>query len=383
MRPRGACAMRKKIEYMVSFIVFSLLVAPAFSQASLFSSDTISSSGVIQYGNAFVNRGAAASIEVFTPGSTNYRANAWQLLKGAGINTLCVWGGITGDVAHFNINNYPNEWAQNLDNFLTQADAHGIKVYFFHLGYTYGTLFGIISPGDPGSGPLPPTPLSQALVTLDRLAGNNVLNHNFLADPRVIGWRSSNELNLASTTVYFSGADAMTILQWNLAICDYIRSKGGKAWLSAPNWSGNQYFDLTEPHLRGHVDFLEAHPYLNWDFVNTCGMNYASFYNFYKSWITNHLINQRAGFSLNQVIIGEFGIWRGQGSDNGVTANFTDQQRQTYYQAVYDALRDAGVKNTSLWDFFALSGLSNDYGIVDTNGSPYPLVYNVVQTAYT
>lgn len=325
-------------------------------------------------------RGAFVSIEVFIPGSTNYHSNAWQLLESAGVNTICVAGGIEGDIAHLNINTYPNEWALNLNNFLSAADQNGIKVYFNSLGESWGTLFGIISPGD-NVGPYPPTPIAQAEAMIDELAGNNLLGHDFITDPRVVGWRTSNEVNISDPT----------ILNWNLQLADYIRNKGGKAWLSSPyvgEYMTDGYnFSLTEPLLRGHVDFLEAHYYLLPEFISS-GMDYTTYYNFYKNYLQTAMVQSRGNYSLGQVILGEFGIWTGSGSDMGINATFTDAERQTYYQAIFDAARDAGIQNIVFFAFFALKEpdgtcLAPNYGVVDTNGSFYPYLYNVIQNAYS
>jgi hypothetical protein len=364
------------------FFLMSLLAMPVSSEASTFSaSQSVAITGVIGHNDrGFQMRGAFVSSEVFIPGSTNYQPNAWQLLKSVGINTICVDGGTEGDIAHLNINTYPNEWAPNLNNFLSAADQNGIKVYFNNLGKSWGTLFGIISPGDT-LGPYPPTPIAQAEAMVDDLAGNNLLGHDFITDTRVVGWRTSNEVNITDPT----------ILNWNLQLADYIRSKGGKAWLSSPyfggDWTGGYNFRLTEPLLQGHVDFLEAHYYLLSEFISS-GMDYTAYYNFCKSYLQTAMVQSRGDYSLSHVILGEFGMWEGSGSDSGINATFTDAERQIYYQAIFDAARDAGIQNIVLFDFFTLKKsdgtcLTPNYGVVDTSGRFYPYLYNVIQNAYS
>lgn len=363
---------------VVCFLVSALAMPVSFGATTLSASQSIAMSGVIintDFG--FQMRGASVSIEAFTLGAINYQPNAWQLLKEANINTICVWGGINGDIAHFNINNYPNEWAQNLNNFLSAADQNGIKVYFGQLGNAYGTLFGIVSPGDTGSGPYSATPLAQAEAMIDRLAGINSLGHNFINDSRVVGWRTSNEVDISNSTV----------LNWNLQLCDYIRSKGGKVWLSSPYFAGANDFSLTEPLLQGHVDYLETHKYLIPQFISS-GMNYATYYDVWNSILMSE--EQSLGnFSPSEVILGEFGIWNGIGSDMGLTnVTFTDAERAVYYQAVFDAAAAAGIQNIMLFKFFAQKDsdgavLAPNYGVVDANGSFYPYILNIIQNAYS
>jgi hypothetical protein len=144
-------------------------------------------------GYGFNLRGGAVASNCFVPSAANYYANSWQLLKDLGVNWIRVHGGVEGDVNHFDMKNYPDDWAQNLDYFLAEADSHGVKVSFETLGSPYGTLFGIRSPGySDGSDPTAYTPISEAKAMIDQLAGNNSLGHNFIADPRVLGWVTSN-----------------------------------------------------------------------------------------------------------------------------------------------------------------------------------------------
>jgi len=289
-----------------------------------------------------------------------------------------VWGGIEGDWYHIGIKRYPDEWAQNLDAFLSEADSHGIKIYFAVLGSSYGHMFGIVSPGDT-SGPYPPTPIDEAKAMIDQLAGDNLLGHDFITDPRVMGWRTSNELNISDPEV----------LEWNLELCDYIRSKGGKAWVSSPStYVGGSYFEglkfsETEPLLRGHVDFLEIHLYETYDFAKYCNRDYEKFYNWMKDRIQNFMLDGRGDFGIDKLILGEFGIYRGDGPDG----NFSDEDRQTYYQAVLDACRDMGLKNVAFHDFFSQKYPDGTYelpnwGIVDVDGTYYPYVADVIKEKY-
>lgn len=377
----GAHCMRKIIVY-----IFSIAFAVIFLSTPLVYSSsknlTIPAIGVIQY-SAFYIRGAGVAMNVFEPSARNYQPSAWQILEDLGINVIRVWGGIEGDINHLNIRNYPDEWTQNLDAFLTEADSHGIKVMFHNLGMSWGTLFGIVSPGDT-AGPAPPTPIDEAKAMIDQMAGDNPLGHDFITDPRVVGWRTSNEVNISDAA----------ILSWNLELCDYIRSLGGKAWLSSPSTfpSGNYFnglsFQQTEPLLRGHVDYLEVHLYEVWDFDIYYSRDYTKMYNHMKNLIQNFMLDGRGAFSVDQLILGEFGIWIGTGNEYGTPETFSDEDRQTYYQAYLDACRDMGLKNVALHDFFSQIYPDGTYetpnwGIVDVDGSYYPYVADVVKDAYT
>jgi hypothetical protein len=309
-------------------------------------------------------RAVNVGLDVFYPSSPNYQPNAWQLLKALGVNTIIVTGGGQGDIAHFNMNNHPNEWAQNLNNFLTEANQTGVKVYFKEMGNQYGTLFNIVSPdGNPSH---TYTPISTAKMMVGELAGYNSLNHNFITDPRIIGWVTANEPDIANST----------ILTWNLQLCDYIRSLGGKAWIAAPSDNGKQW-NLIEPLLQGHVDYLEEHQYKESTFESN--MTYSAFYASFRSSLYYGVVEYRGNYSMNQIILGEFGIWEGYGCDQ-ICANFTDAERQVYYQAAFDAAKSVGIQNVGFFYFSQEEG-SCPFGVIDADGNPYG-VYTTIQNIY-
>ena len=334
----------------------------------------------------FSLRGAAVSANCLAPSARSYFPNGWQLLKDAGVNWIRVSGGTEGDINHFNIRNYPNEWAQNLDNFLAQADSYGIKVSFASVGSAYGTLFGIRSPGYVGSeangaDPYGYTPIDQAEAIIDQLAGNNSLHHNFIADPRVLGWVTSNEVYIGPQTNSNPNLNGPFILQWNLQLLDYIHSKGGKAWMASPTTirgsSAGYDFAQTIPLIGGHVDYLEAHYYeevtlLN-NYVKPDGTyDWANFETYYRNRLLTKMVNARGNFSLDNVLLGEFGMWVGQGNDFGLSTSFTAQDRTNYYQVVLDSAKAVGLKNVCPFDFFEMYGTSiNDYSIVSLKTKNY------------
>ena len=120
-------------------------------------------------------------------------------------------------------------------------------------------------------------------------------------------------------------------------------------------------------------------------------MSYSTFYNFYKNYLTAVVVQPALnnGIPLSQVILGEFGIWNGIGSDVGLTnVSFTDAQRAIYIQAVYDAARDVGIKNIAIFEYFALKTsdgtyLAPNYGLVDGNGNFYGTLGSIIQNAYS
>jgi hypothetical protein len=167
---------------------------------------------------------------------------------------------------------------------------------------------------------------------------------------------------------------------------DYIRSKGGKAYVSSPydsSISGTlfQQMNVTriEPELRGHVDYLELHIY---DLKNVVGALtgqldvYSVMYSLFRSQIQTSLIYGRGSTPLGNLIIGEFGIWHGQGADQGVTYNFSESTRAAYYAAMYQAASDNGIENIFNHYFFDLADsegniINPPYGIVTLSGLFY------------
>lgn len=336
----------------------------------------------------FKLKGATVPLNAFHPNAVNYQPNAWNILRDLNFNVIRISGGIEGDLHHINISRYPAEWAQNLNAFLSDVPK-GMQVYFHELGRNWGTLLGIISPGDLPGGPYPPTPIDEAKTMIDQLAGNNALNHDFITDPRILGWTVSNENDIGDPTVY----------DWNIQIADYIRSKGGKAWLAHPrdsrisgSWAEQSDFHVTEPLLRGHVDYLEFHRYMVEVArrAQEAGTDvYSAVYEATLPELRTRMINGRGTMPIENLILGEFGIWRGYGADVGVTATFSDENRRDYYKATLDAARDVGLPNISFHDCFAQKSVGTGeylvpmWSVVDVDGTYFPLVADVIKAAYT
>jgi hypothetical protein len=69
----------------------------------------------------------------------------------------------------------------------------------------------------------------------------------------------------------------------------------------------------------------------------------------WESWLYETLQDQvanRGSFDIDHIILGEFGIWRGEGSDMGLTAwSFTDMNRIDYYTHYFNVIKRLELKN--------------------------------------
>jgi hypothetical protein len=325
-------------------------------------------------------KGALVDIANFKPDAWNYYPDVWDTLIDLGVTHIWIQGGGDGEVFKINIRQFPNQWAQNLYDFASQADSYGIKICLFSLGNGWSNDLGIVPPYAPyNTRKISSVTLYQAKNLIDKLAGDNPLQHNFLTDDRFFGWRPLNEPDFANEG----------LLNWGIELCDYIRSKGGKAWIASPRvltWKEGKSFANTEPLLRGHVDYLEMHQYGVKEFVQF-NYDYDAFYTWYKSKLQERMIDPRGDFSLDQIILGEFGIWREYMSDVGYAGQFTDRQRETYYRAVYNAAADVGIKNIFFFRVYSrkiedTNIIDTSWGIMDPNGNPLPYVYDFLKDNY-
>ena len=236
----------------------------------------------------------------------------------------------------------PNTWAVNLESLLNVVGNASLRCYFYSLGNQYG---GPLFVNDQASDISSVMSVATAKTYIDKLAGNNSLHHNFITDPRIALWSVGNEVNLGSS------ASPNSNYNWVIQICDYIRSKGGLVDVPSPQIDGayNNYASV-QSLLAGHVDYLEMHPYGIWQLANQYSLGNNQ-YNWagWEGWIKTQLqtaLNTRGPFTIDKVIVGEFGLWRGVGSDMGLTAySFTDQNRIDYYTHYFNAIRQVGLKN--------------------------------------
>ena len=337
----------------------------------------------------FALRGTIVTINTLCHNARNYQPHGWNILEDLGVNVVAVGGGIEGDVAHFNMNSYPDEWAKNLDTFLAQAEAHGVKVAFKQLGNKYGTLFNIVAP-EPGY-EVAGTPIESAKKMVDRLAGSNSLALNFIADPRIFGWSVANEVDMGDPTTR----------DWCIQMLDYIRSKGGKAYVGSPCDSRfprdsitrdlTVDFHFLEPTLRGHADYLECHIYELQTVVDAINKGldvYEATYNIFRDRMRSLMIDGRGTFLMNELILGEFGMWHGKATGSyQVTYDFDEKTRGAYYRAVYQAASDLGISNIANECCFDQkyrdgSYAAPPYGIIDTDGTYFIECTSVLQYYY-
>lgn len=366
-------------------LMISLTMRPSYA---LSTSALVTSSGYISYTTTspFISKGTIVDSNTLNPNARNYQPDGWAILQDLGVNVIDVRGGAEGDIWGWNINNNPNTWASHLDNFLSQADSHGIKVIFAELATYWGTMFGIQCP-EPYNN-VAGTTEAQAKSMIDKLAGSNNLNHNFLTDPRVMAWSVANEVDIGNSVTR----------SWVLQVLDYMKSKGATVFVSCPrntayssSWMESISFQATEPILRGHVDFLSYHDYRLYEvgLAKNAGQDIYTFtYNIFKQDFQNSVLNARGPMPIDKIILGEFGIWYGydNGAGIGIPANFTEEERGAYYRAVFQACKDLGIKN--IFNFYCFAEKYADgtyqrrYEIVDVGGVYFPQCTSIMQQYY-
>lgn len=351
---------RSRAQLMLCLVCYLLLnIFNNYLMAHPYTEDkySIFTSGKITYSNKFIIRGTNTAINTLYFGphrsdrkTLSYVENGWDILADLGINVIRVSGGGEGDVAHFNIENYPNEWAYNLEEFLSIADNYNIQITFHTIGNSWGTLFGP-HPPEPG---IVGTPINETITILEKLAGDNPLNHNFISDRRIHSWCIANEIDL-------SNEDS---LNWCVTISDYIREKGGKTFISGPyynnesrTWLENMDLKLIKPLIDDHVDFYSIH-YYNIGIVQEMQENNESVYdNIYEHFtynMNNLFLNPKYNISNERIIIGEFGIYHGYGIWGGeMYYNLTEKSVSDYYKAIYQGCLDLGIKRVFNYNMFS------------------------------
>lgn len=311
----------------------------------------------------FKIRGCHNSLENFHRGTPYFVPDRWEIIRELNLNTITLRGGGYGNI--FKINMIINEnWANNLDSILSDMASHGLKTSFIQLATSYDTLLGIRYPD---------VPIDQAKAMIDELAGDNCLGHNFIADPRIWVWIVKDEPNLEDTN----------LRNWCIQVCDYIRGKGGKAGIAHPRIGSLGWYEGTmskhvEPILSGHVDYLIYHLFRTAPFMEN--PTYEAFKAYQKDKIERY-IEGKGSFSVNQIVLNEWGIWSGGGSGQGYTGDVTEAQREIYYRATFDAMKASGIINTSFYQLFDDKAPQN-YGIVEIDGTKHP-AFNVVKENYS
>ena len=389
--------------------------------------------------SSFTVKAAQIWLSDIKVGSPSYIANWKNLLQGMGLNTVRLGSGIFGDTWGINMVDNPTTWAQHLEDCLTTLTGkdrfgNGVstginKVWWQGMGAPWGTEFGIysgqgkndgtndcfpqlVSLNNQGAGwYFDPYVNGQGTNTwrfnlvssyekangypttkayLDKLAGNNALEHNFLADSRIFAWSPSNECGM--------GYGASDTYHWVIADMDYIKTKGGKTIADAPlyTYSPEWYdgFQEVAPLFAGHADYIEKHDYrvnplLGHAFDSGRSPSYAwdVWRNDLQAFLTQEMYYANLnGFDENHVIMGEFGIWVGYSSSMGFTYDVSDGNSADYVSNYYQALEGAGFKIAS---YYTANGYPINtpvsFGIIIPKGDGTAIIhggYDEIAAAY-
>lgn len=332
----------------------------------------------------FSTRGTNIADDFMTPEmngyqNPNFRADAYTYIKDLNMNMIRVVGAT--DITAGLSPNYFVNWADILENLLATADQNGCKVLWGVIGNSYpGTetdVFGVIPSV---------TPIPEAKAVIDKLAGANSRNHNFITDPRVWGWSVSNEDDLTNP------AD----LDWNIQVMDYIRSKGGKAWAAAPWDSVRGYWTAPyyEQVLGSHSDMIELHYYGEWSYIRECNGHDPNITDKIKQDTLYNAIMQDfqdifGSMPKERLYLGEYGCWLGYGTaeglDEGIT--FTNQDRINVFAATLKAANDFGLQKLCQLGLFSKTVDQWNYGLVNpvSVGNSYidDNLANLLRTAYS
>ena len=404
-------SLRKKI--VILLIAFSL----SLSMISAFEVNNLASAS----DGGFAVKAAG----VFYPTLAGYNglttSQCLSILRGLGINAMRVYG----FSAEVNLLDNAN-WATTLNNFLTTCSNAGIKVYFMDMGGAYGDGFGIADQLEASPIPVPalccskyqsgwqldiygkywtPATASNVQPIIDALAGKtqnsytagalvygNSLGHNFLTDPRIIGFEIGNENTVGD---YANGVVTLnSVGTWEISLMDYMRSKGATNIIAdcpvltnygAAVWDQN--FAHTASVFYGHANYIETHEYYDTTLIE----NYISSGNWYgfQSYVANDLTAQmryanNAGFDNNHVILGEFGIWHGYSSwtPNYCSYTFTDQNVIDYYSHYFQALNSIlpSYRWVSFWSSFDIA--SGGWGMISASSGTLFSGCNVIREYY-
>lgn len=324
---------------------------------------------------------------------------AWAMLRDAGVNLIQITGGTEGNIMKIqNSYNHPPDpngnpvayndlWAENLEAILAKAASYGMKCNFHVMGSHWGTQMGIVAPVYNASPVSPYTSLSEALIVVDRLGGNNSLGKNFLADSRIGWWSPINESKINSEYAY--------VLDWLVPILQKIRSYGGKTSVCV-------YADPVEQHevyihsiqnviplIGDYVDYLQAHDYQHdvvsqWITQDPSGSIYQAMFQQFDSDFA-YIQANRGSFPSDRVFITEYGC--GNGTWDGLLANYpfpsgpwgalitmSQQQQADYVLAGIDAAKKNGIKGLSYHSPINMSASPHSFGFIEYNG--------IIDTAY-
>jgi hypothetical protein len=389
----------------------------------LISSSVLELTYYIPYSKAtssFTIKSAQIAMSDIQSGSGTYLADWSTKFPGANINTVRLTVGCYGDTWGININNNPSNWAQNLENFLTLitgknrsgvGTSTGItKVWWQAIGDPWSGCFGMysgqgLSETNPNVWDRTPCLVAYSnlgagwtldsntntwrysLISsyeknnnypttklfLDKLAGNNSLSYNFLNDSRILAWSPFNEAGMGQGT-----GDTYS---WVTTVMSYIHTKGGLTIADCPIYdhpdiSWEISFRYTAPLFISYADYLETHNYCltsqtyyssdSLEAAFNSGASPTNAWDAWKNYVINDLTPQMTwanyyGWDANHVILGEFGIWVGNGSDVGFSYNTSDQNSADYVKNFYAALVSVGFKCVN---YYCLTGFPASWGLI-------------------
>ena len=297
---------------------------------------------------------------------------AWKLLKDLGVNVIQVVGGTEGNVLHVQMNEnhpygrpYDADWAQNLEKLLAKADSYGMRIVFHEMGSTHGTLMGIVAPMSSYQRHDPYTSIEESLLLIEKLGGHNELGKNFISDPRIAYWCPINEARL----------DRVDIRDWTISVLRRIRQYGGKTSVCV-NDGEHRYVDSFPniiPIIGDYVDFLQAHSY-QLDIVQSVGSR-GSAADMYVpmceafSRDCESMVNGRGIFSVDQLMLTEFGCGNGVWTGMGRNITTTEHQQADYIRAVFDACEKYGITQVFYHEPINIRSHVRTLGFVNYDGA--------------
>jgi len=300
----------------------------------------------------------------------------WKTLEDLRINVLHLSCGQEGNVLHIQANEnhpwgykYDQDWAQNLDRLLEKADSYNIKIVFHSMGNKWGNLLGVVAPMNAYKYRTRYSSISNALVVIDKLGGNNELKKNFFKDPRVLWWCPINEAHI----------DDLTIRDWLLAVLKRIKSYGGTASVCV-NDGKHRYseaFPYILPVIGEYVDYLQAHCY-NPKIIYQCtngGPSVDMYPLSYQAFMEDcqSMIAGRGSFPKEKLFITECGCGQGTYKWHAGTDSTTVKQQADYIRGAFDACRDAGIGGLMYWDIIYMrpktdSRYTQSFGFISWEG---------------
>jgi len=335
-----------------------------------------SSSNFTKYANIPANQLIAGTLAYGGYPIPDY---AWIRLKDLGITLIQVEGGPEGNVLHIQANEnhpygcpYDPDWAENLDSFLSKADSYGIKVVFHEMGNQWGTSLGILAPMECEERVTRYTSVSESLRIIDKLGGDNALHKNFIADPRIAWWSPINEARV-------DGPEYSDVRDWTVQLLQRIKNYGGKTSVCVNNFvygdvrvhDYSQTFPQVISTIGQYVDYLQAHVYCPdlWEAASN-NPNYDMYTNAFNEFSTvfQSMINGRGSYSIDKLMLSEFGCGYGNWWDFRGPITTTAHQQAMYIEACFDAAKECGIEIICYHEPF-ISSTYRSFGFIEPDGT--------------